>query len=216
MMQEKASDSSQEQVAEVNLSGEQAVSPEAVEQNVGEGALAEEDVTSGDVHQKLQEELAAAQAKADEYLDRLQRSAAEFQNSRRRQEKQMAEQTNRANGDLLKRLLPVLDDLHLAFQNLPAELQDGLVEGTSNGAGEQPQQAWLNGFRQIQKKLLDILTEQGLSLIDSSHEFDPTRHEAIASEPHETVPSGHIIETLRAGYEYKGRVLRPALVRIAA
>src|SRR5215208_3426137 len=64
---------------------------------------------------QLNEELAAAQAKADEYLDKLQRSAAEFQNSRRRLENQQADEIERANGALVRRLLPVLDDLDLAF-----------------------------------------------------------------------------------------------------
>jgi molecular chaperone GrpE len=52
-------------------------------------------------------------------------------------------------------------------------------------------------------------------LIPLEGEFDPNRHEAISSEPSEEVESGHIIETLRAGYTHKDRVLRPALVRVA-
>lgn len=159
---------------------------------------------------QLREELAAAQSKADEYLDKLQRSAAEFQNSRRRLENQLAEEVERANGALIKRIVPVLDDLDLAFQNLPAELQS--AEG-SEAAGSQA--AWVQGFRQIRKKLLDILADQGVAVVDSSGEFDPNQHEAISSEPSEEAPSGHIIGEVRAGYTYKGRVLRPALVRVA-
>ena len=164
---------------------------------------------------QLREELAAAQAKADEYLDKLQRSAAEFQNSRRRLENQQAEEIERASGALVRRLLPVLDDLDLAFQNVPSELQS--VEADSNTA---QQVAWLQGFRQIRKKLGDVLAEQGLALIETAgetaSEFDPNLHEAITSEPHDSVPSGHIIAEVRAGYLYKGRVLRPALVRVAS
>jgi molecular chaperone GrpE len=160
---------------------------------------------------QLREELAAAQAKADEYLDKLQRSAADFQNSRRRLENQQAEEIERASGALIKRLLPVLDDLDLAFQNVPDELQTA----EANEATAQ-QVAWLQGFRQIRKKLLDLLAEQGLSMIDTSGEFDPNQHEAISSEPSDTVESGHIIAVVRAGYLHKGRVLRPALVRVAS
>lgn len=160
---------------------------------------------------QLREELAAAQAKADEYLDKLQRSAAEFQNSRRRLENQQAEEIERASGALVRRLLPVLDDLDLAFQNVPSELQS--AEADSSTA---PQVAWLQGFRQIRKKLGDVLAEQGLAAIDTSGEFDPNLHEAITSEPHDSVQSGHIIAEVRAGYLYKGRVLRPALVRVAS
>jgi len=160
---------------------------------------------------ELREELAAAQAKADDYLDRLQRSAAEFQNSRRRLENQQAEEIERANGALIKRLVPVLDDLDLAFQNVPSELQSGEASDVSA-----QQVAWVQGFRQIRKKLFDVLSDQGLSTIDSSGEFDPHQHEAISSEPSDSVPSGHIIAEVRAGYLHKGRVLRPALVRIAS
>jgi molecular chaperone GrpE len=160
---------------------------------------------------QLRDELATAQAKADEYLDRLQRSAAEFQNSRRRLENQLSDEVERANGTLIKRLIPVLDDLDLAFQNVPAELQK--VESLES-AGLQG--AWIQGFRQIRKKLVDLLAEQGVTPVDTSGEFDPNQHEAISSEPSDSVPSGHIIAEVRAGYTYKGRVLRPALVRVAA
>ena len=160
---------------------------------------------------QLREELAAAQAKADEYLDKLQRSAAEFQNSRRRLENQQADEIERANGALIKRLVPVLDDLDLAFQNVPADLQNA----EAGGALAQ-QVAWLQGFRQIRKKLFDVLSDQGVTTIDTSGEFDPNQHEAIGSEPSDTVPSGHVIGELRAGYLHKGRVLRPALVRVAS
>ena len=159
---------------------------------------------------QLREELAAAQAKADEYLDKLQRSAAEFQNSRRRLENQQAEEIERASGALIRRLLPVLDDFDLAFQNVPGDW----AGAESNGSAQQG--AWVQGFRQIRKKLGDILTEQGLTTIDTSGEFDPNQHEAISSEPSESVPSGHIIAEVRAGYLHKGRVLRPALVRVAS
>jgi molecular chaperone GrpE len=171
--------------------------------------VSEESSQDAELITSLRAELAAAQAKADEYLDKLQRSAAEFQNSRRRLENQQAEEIERASGALVRRLLPVLDDLDLAFQNVPGELAEG------NGAPAQ-QVAWLQGFRQIRKKLMDILSEQGLTTIDPSGEFDPNLHEAISSEPSESVPSGHIIAEVRAGYMHKGRVLRPALVRIAS
>ena len=152
--------------------------------------------------EQLQAELTAAQAKADDLLDKLQRTVAEAQNSRRRQEKQLSEEIERASARIIRRLLPVVDDLNLAFQNVPAEL-----DGTTN--------AWTGGFRQIQKKLGTLLEEEGVKPLVVEGEFDPTWHEAVTSEPHETVASGHIIETLRTGYEYKGRVLRPALVRVA-
>jgi molecular chaperone GrpE len=151
---------------------------------------------------QLQAELAASQRKIEELTDQLQRTAADFQNSRRRQERQLAEAIERSSVHLLKRLLPILDDLNLAFESVPANVDES-------------QQAWVAGFRQIQKKLYALLEEEGVTRVPLEGPFDPTHHEAITSEPHDNVPSGHIIDTMRAGYMYKGRVLRPALVRIA-
>ena len=150
----------------------------------------------------LQAELAAAEAKNADLVDKLQRTAAEFQNSRRRQEKQLADEIERASGHIVQQLLPVVDDLELAFANVPVEVTE------SSGA-------WLEGFRQIRKKLDTLLEDRGVVVIAKEGPFDPMRHEAISNEPSEEVESGHIIQTLRAGYEHKGRVLRPALVRVA-
>ena len=150
---------------------------------------------------QLEAALAEERARADDLLDKNQRMAAEFQNSRRRQDRQLAEEIERANAHMVRRLLPVVDDFDLAFANAPADLAAG--------------DSWIEGFRQIQKKLHTLLEDEGVTRIRSEGEFDPVLHEAIASAPSEDVPSGHILDTMRAGYEYKGRVLRAALVRIA-
>ena len=192
---------------------------QATEQMVEEGGPIEpandqnSDQTSGQEHvtvtteitltEQLQAAVAAEKARADELLDKWQRATADFQNSRRRLEKQQADEIEQANGQLIKRLLPVLDDLDLAFNNLPASQQGS--EG-----------AWADGFRQIHRKLSNMLEEQGVLAIPPDGVFDPARHEAVMSEASESVTSGHIISTLRTGYEYRGRVLRPALVRIAS
>lgn len=170
---------------------------------VEESASAPATPSDAEMIEQLRTELAAAQAKADDLLDKLQRTAAEFQNSRRRQEKQLADEIDRAGTQVINRLLPVIDDLDLAFQNVP-------------DAVEQQGGAWLDGLRQIQKKLMQLLEDRGVKVIAKDGPFDPNRHEAVSSEPSETVESGHIIQTLRTGYEYKDRVLRPALVRVAA
>ena len=115
--------------------------------------------------------------------------------------RQLAEEMERVSAHIIKRLLPVVDDFDLALANTPA-LDD-------------TQQAWVDGFRQIQRKLRGVLEEEGLTPIMTEGAFDPTLHEAIASAPSDEVESGHIIETLRGGYTLKGRVLRPALVRVA-
>ena len=151
---------------------------------------------------QLQAELADVRAEAAAQTDQVQRIAAEFQNSKKRQERQLADSIQRASSHLATQLLPILDDFDLAFGNLPEELSD-------------EDESWVDGFRQIHKKLAAVLEDQGVTMIQLDGEFDPNLHEAISSEPSENVESGHIIETLRAGYEHKGRVLRPAMVRVA-
>ncbi len=149
---------------------------------------------------QLQGELDAERQRFDELNDRFQRSSAEFQNTLRRREKQTEETIQRASAHVVLKLLPVIDDFERAFQAAP--------EGSSG--------ALLEGFRQIQKKLSSVLEDEGVTVIPQDGVFDPALHEAISSEPSDTVPSGNIIATLRVGYEQRGRVLRPALVRVAA
>jgi molecular chaperone GrpE len=151
---------------------------------------------------QLEAELAEANARADDYYEQMQRIAADFQNTRRRQERQLSDSIQRASERIVVRLLPILDDLDLAFQNVPASL----------GSEEN---AWVDGFRQIQRKLLAVLEEEGVSPMAPEGEFDPNCHEAISHEPNADVESGHIIATLRTGYHLNSRVLRPALVRVA-
>ena len=155
---------------------------------------------------ELESTLAEERARGDKLLDQSQRLAAEFQNSRRRLETQVQDEIERASTHLLRRLLPVIDDFDLAFAHTPAEV-------TAAEAGGEA--AWVGGFRQIQKKLHAILADEGVEVIPGEGEFDPSLHEAVSGEPSDDVPSGHIIGTLRAGYTYKGKVLRPALVRVA-
>ena len=113
----------------------------------------------------------------------------------------MAEEIDRANAHMIKRLLPIVDDFDLAFANVPADLSAGA--------------AWVEGFRQIHKKLHTLLEEEDVAPIPPDGEFDPTLHDAIMSGPGDGVPSGYIIATLRTGYTHRGRTLRPAMVRVA-
>lgn len=136
-------------------------------------------------------------------MDKFQRTVAEFQNARRRQEKQTSEAIERASMHIVRRMLPILDDFDLAFGALPASLSE-------------EESSWINGFRQVQRKMMALLEEENVSAIPTTGPFDPSRHEAISSEPNPDVESGHIIAALRVGYEHRGQVLRPALVRVAA
>ena len=162
----------------------------------------ERDETPEETIARLQSELEEAQVQAASHLDKMQRTVAEYENAGKRRERQNEERIKRASESMLRQLLPVLDDLELAFQNVP--------EGVPGEV-----QAWLKGFAQIQQKLQEILAGSEVEPLAKSGEFDPNQHEAISNEPSEDVPSGHIIQTLRTGYRIQDRILRPALVRVA-
>ena len=170
---------------------------------VSDGEEAEvRDETPEETIARLQSELADAQDQAASHLDKMQRTVAEYENAGKRRERQNEDRIKLATDSMMRQLLPVLDDLDLAFQNVPA-----------GARGED--QAWLQGFEQIQQKLLDILANANVEPLAKCGEFDPNQHEAISNEPNEDVPSGHIIQTLRTGYRIQDRILRPALVRVA-
>ena len=147
---------------------------------------------------ELENQLAAAQSQAAEYKDGWQRSVAEFQNFRRRVESDKAETYQTAVGSIIKRYLPVLDDMERAMQARPADL------------------AWAEGVELICRKLQSILEAEGLKRIEAEgQKFDPNFHEAIAQEPVEGVESGTVIGIVRNGYMLGERVIRPAMVRVA-
>ena len=166
------------------------------------GEAEERDETPEETIARLQSELEEAQVQAASHLDKMQRTVAEYENAGKRRERQNEERIKRATESMLRQLLPVLDDLELAFQNVPEGVQA-------------EDQAWLKGFEQIHQKILEILANSEVEPLAKSGEFDPNQHEAISNEPNEDVPSGHIIQTLRTGYRIQDRILRPALVRVA-
>ena len=146
----------------------------------------------------LRKQIADLQAQVDEYKDGWQRSVADFQNYRRRVEAEKADTYQTAVGSIIKRYLPVLDDLERALAACPADL------------------AWVNGIELICRKLQNILEAEGLKRIETEGQsFDPHFHEAISQEPSEDYTSGQIIAVVQNGYMLGDRVIRPALVRVA-
>jgi molecular chaperone GrpE len=146
-------------------------------------------------------ELAAAQAKAQEYLDGWQRERADFFNYKRRIEREMTQGAQNALGNALRRYLDIADDLERALRNRP---QDG------DGA------AWAGGIDLIYRKLLIAFEADGVKLIEAEGAFfDPSLHEAISQEDHPDLESGQIIGVVQTGYMLGERVLRPARVRVA-
>jgi molecular chaperone GrpE len=130
----------------------------------------------------------------DDYRDALVRLQADFENYKKRMIKQQTDHLERAAGALVDKLLPVLDTADLAV---------------AHGAGED--------VKQVSAALANVLEREGLERIDPVGErFDPTLHDAVAHEPGDGSDAGvqEVAEVLRAGYRWKGRVLRPAMVKV--
>ena len=144
-------------------------------------------------------ELAEAKAKADEYLQHLQRLQAEFDNYRKRVIREQTTTLDLAAEPVMRRLLEVLDEFELALLHAHEDVD---------------RDRFLKGIELVYAKLMDALKSEGLQRIDAEGApFDPNLHEALmqtgdgSGEP-------HVAEVFRPGYTLKGRVLRPAGVRV--
>jgi molecular chaperone GrpE len=171
---------------------------------------------------------ASLAAERDEYLADLQRLKAEFDNYRKRVARQQEEQSDRAAGALVGKLLPVLDNLDLAYTHLTsAHLAPGPAgaSGPADGVGESdaPVSEEARALLQAREQLLDALAKEGLARVDEvGVEFDPVVHDAVASVqsdgPAEAGAGGGggmaVDEVMRAGYRWRSQVLRPAMVRV--
>jgi molecular chaperone GrpE len=139
----------------------------------------------------VQNDLAALTRERDDYLENLRRVQAEFENYRKRVMAQQADHAERAAEGLVGELLPVLDACDAALQH---------------GA---------DGVEPISGQLLDTLAKQGLERLDPEGEpFDPNFHEAVMHEEGDGSEGATVAEVLRPGYSWKGRVLRPAMVKV--
>jgi molecular chaperone GrpE len=142
----------------------------------------------------VEDDIAAIAAERDEFKALAQRIQADFENYKKRVVKQQTEHLERAAEDLVAKLLPVLDTADLAV---------------AHGGGEAVEQVWL--------ALSEALAKEGLERIDPKGEpFDPTRHEAVMHEPasDEDGSGPTVSDVMRAGYAWKGRVVRPAMVKV--
>lgn len=169
-----------------------------------EEAKAEAVATSENVEQLsaeidvLKKKLAEAESKTSEYKDSWLRSQAEFQNYRKRLERDSELNYLSMKGDIIKKVLPVLDDLERALQNRSTD------------------DPWANGIELVARKFQNILESEGVKKIEAvGTEFDPNFHEAISHEPANGAQSGHVIGVVQNGYMIGERVIRPALVRVA-
>jgi molecular chaperone GrpE len=169
-----------------------------------------EELPSGDSLSDLQAELAAVAEERDKLLnekqelyDRLLRNQAEFDNARRRAERERSEFVQYAGMEMVREILPVVDDFERALQ-AGANLGDG------------PAKTYLKGMELIYQQLLSRLVKLGLEPIDITGQlFDPNLHQAVDRAETDEVPDQTILSEYQRGYSFKGRLLRPSMVKVA-
>jgi molecular chaperone GrpE len=151
----------------------------------------------------LKAEAAAAATQSDEYLAALQRERAEFLNYKRRTAEERQRDLGLAAEDLIRKVLVLADDF------------DRAIEARPDSIATDP---WFDGVSAIDRKLRALLESEGVSTIDAEPglPFDPREHDAIANVPGTGRAEGEIVEQVRRGYRLRDRVLRPALVAVAA
>jgi molecular chaperone GrpE len=143
----------------------------------------------------------ALRKERDDLYDRLLRITAEFDNYRKRTERERRELAEAAGADLIRDLLPVLDDLDRALA-LPAD--------TDAAA------SYRSGVELIRKQLLEVLRRRGVDILDVvGQDFDPSWHEAVMNEAADGRRDGEITAEVRRGYRIGQRLLRPAMVKVA-
>ena len=138
-----------------------------------------------------------------ELEDSLLRSKAEFINYRKRLEDEQSRLLKYCNEDLIKEILPILDNFERAIKMDDTNLDDEVSK-------------FLSGFKMIYCNLVNILKTNGVIEIDGNNKpFDPTYHEAIMTEKREGVEQGMVLEVLQKGYILKDKVIRPAMVKVS-
>ena len=136
----------------------------------------------------------------DALQDRLLRTAAEFDNYRKRVERDRRDQLDAMSADALADLLPILDDLERALQ------------APATGAAD----SFRKGVELIHRQMLELLRKRGVKPIQTvGADFDPRFHESVMSEPSPDHREGEVIQELRRGYTLGDRLLRPAMVKVA-
>jgi molecular chaperone GrpE len=150
---------------------------------------------------KLQESLKEEREKSNEYLNRLKYLQADFENYRKRMEKEIHEAVRIGNEKLIINLLNVIDELELALRS---------------GRETENKQALLEGVEMTLKKMHTTLEQEGLTRIKAvGKSFDPKLHEVVMKVPTKEHDENMVIEEIRTGYIFRDKVIRPSIVKVA-
>lgn len=153
--------------------------------------------------QQLEASLAEAQRELVEARDKYLRLAADFENNRRRSLKDREEASLYGHQNLVKELLPSVDNLQRAIDH-------------ARQGGEGSQEGLLEGVELVLRDMVAVLGRHGVSAIEAAGQpFDPTLHEAMAQVEDGTVPGNTVVQVFQSGYQLRGRLLRPARVVVS-
>ena len=148
------------------------------------------------------DKLNEAYNKISELEDKLIRQNADMVNYRKRKEEEINKMLKFANEDIIKEMLPIIDNFERAINN--------------NTNLSETEKKYLDGFKMIYCSILNILENNEVKAIDGANKpFDPTYHNAIMLEKNDNYASGMVIEVLQKGYLYKDKVIRPAMVKVS-
>ncbi len=176
------------------------------------GASPEQELPGGDVEVDVEpgievegdvvkmEDDGGEKTESEELLDSLMRLKADFENYRKRMMREQTRIVETAEADLVRRLLPVIDNLERALEN------DG--EGEPQGLRE--------GVEMVLAQMLEVLGKEGLEVVDPQGEpFDPEHHEAMMVVENGECPEDTVIDVVQRGYRFRGILLRPAMVSVS-
>jgi molecular chaperone GrpE len=182
------------------LENVESVVPEQGAEDTAAGELQAEETTAGGAEfAQLQAENEELRKDRDQLKDRLARLQAEFENARKRAEKEKADFRDFALGSVVEQFLPVLDNFELALK--------------STGSLDQLRA----GVELIVKQMEEVLRGLQVQPVAAvGEEFDPRHHEAMGSVEREDLPDQHVAEEIRRGYRLREKLLRPALVRVVS
>ena len=148
--------------------------------------------------QELEKELQDAATQSAKYLNQLKYTKADLENVQKQNQKRLIDVMDRANGELLEKLLPFVDELDILYSK------------------DAEKQKLVDGVKMVHGKLVKLLESEGITQIEAVGEkFDPFKHEAIMEVETLDVPDGCIAEEIRRGYIFKDKVLRASVVKVA-
>lgn len=152
---------------------------------------------------KLEEKLKQSENKIKELEDKLARQSADTINYRRRKEEEVSRMLKFCNEDLIKQMLPILDNFERAIKLDDDNLEDEVSK-------------FLEGFKMIYCNMQGVMESFDVKAIDGANKpFDPVYHNAIMVEHRDGVENGMVLEVLQKGYIYKDKVIRPAMVKVS-